>query len=275
MQSQQGLDVFGQALSRCGKGTVTSLWHEGLWYEVAGTLGSCLCRLCTKVQLPQVALALTLTSVLNLVCMLSGLIGGPHPLPPITKWICWNYHSLLLFCLTCYDWTITGTARRCILIASTFKWSRHCGADVWCRSKAMSNPKCIFFLLEKVSFSLPLWWFLLSLFLVSSLPEWPQGGWCWDGACMTCPYRNPELNSWMKGGTESQLNLVLCHWFLMWHCTVPLDVQKLLESLWLRSLVHSLAFTPTHASMLEGMLRELTSCCTGLSKEQRSGGHGS
>lgn len=32
----------------------------------------------------QEALAHTLTSVLNHVCVLSGLNGGPHPLPPLT-----------------------------------------------------------------------------------------------------------------------------------------------------------------------------------------------
>lgn len=37
-------------------------------------------------------------------------------------------------------WAIPETARRCILIASTFKWSHHYGADVWCKSKAMDSP---------------------------------------------------------------------------------------------------------------------------------------
>lgn len=91
-------------------------------------------------------------------------------------WTRWNYHNLFLFCLTCCSWTITGTARRCILIASTFKWSHRCSADMWCRSKTVNDPKCIIFWLEKVIFSLFLHSFcLLSLFLLSSFPEWPQG----------------------------------------------------------------------------------------------------
>jgi len=129
----------GMPLSRCGQGTIISLWHEDLWCEVAGGLGSCLCGICTKVQLPPSNL-------------------GPHPdlcPEPCLCVICSNWWpsssatannvsmlklpEFISVLLTCYSWTITGTARRCILSAITFKWSCHCGAKVWCRYRATSN----------------------------------------------------------------------------------------------------------------------------------------
>lgn len=140
-----------------------------------------------------------------------------------------------------------------------FKWSCHCSADVWCRPKAVSNPKCIFFMLEKAAFFCRV--SADSLYFHSLYHPFLSDPWgcCWDGVCMTCPYRNPELNCWVKSGTGSQTNLVFCHWFLMWHWAVPIDIQKLLESwlsvcLWLKLLVHSLTFTPTSAFTFKGVV---------------------
>lgn len=65
--------------------------------------------------------------------------------------------TLILLCLCIFWsnwWTLTETARIYVWITITYKWSHLCCTALWCRSKTMNSPNCIFFWLVRINLCL-------------------------------------------------------------------------------------------------------------------------
>lgn len=225
----------GRPLSRCGQGTIISLWHEGLWCEVAGALGSCLCRLCARVQLPFSSL-------------------GPHPdLCPQPRlcdiWSNWwpsssatanNVNTLKLpqsisVLLNTPQLDRRRDCQEVLLNCQHFQVV----SSLWCRSKAMSNPKYIFFWLKKVNF-FAVSLVILAFFIPCILPSWVTLGvllgWSKYDASLRKPRAQLQVGGWCRVSVKSDAVPLISSVVLDGPLRHPATARKLCVCLWLRAL---------------------------------------